>query len=229
MEKLAYLLKQRSPRAFRAIEATARAAVELRYGRRLNSVEQKATITGTVDGHDSVIRPLGCQDAHQLNEFLDSLPPAYLRYFQPHSFDLSGLQSVLRSRAFLTYGLFVRNSLVCYALLKIAPTGSAYIGRLVHPDFGGMGLGKFLSGYLRWQASLAGLRARSTISRQNVASLRSHQAVSEFKIVAELPDDYLMIEFPAVPREKPELNLPKQGERRNKNGLTGERRKAKGC
>ena len=58
------------------------------------------------------------------------------------------------------------------------------------------------------QASLAGLRARSTSSRHNPASLKSHRAVAAYRVVAELPNDYLMIEFPPVWREKPELMLP---------------------
>ena len=61
------------------------------------------------------------------------------------------------------------------------------------------------------QASLAGLRARSTISRQNPASLRSHEAVAKFEIVAELPNDYLLIEFPPGSAKPPELNAGSPG------------------
>jgi len=71
---------------------------------------------------------------------------------------------------------------------------------LVHPDYGKLGLGKFLVEYLYWQASEAGLRARSTISRDNPASLRSQQAVGDFEVVVELRNDYLMIEFPVAER-----------------------------
>ncbi len=108
----------------------------------------------------------------------------------------------------MNYGIFVDDELVGYALLKVAPTGSAFIGLLVHPQSGGVGLGKFIASFLYWQASLAGLRARSTISRHNPASLKSHRAVAAYRVVAELPNDYLMIEFPPVWREKPELMLP---------------------
>lgn len=31
---------------------------------------------------------------------------------------------------------------------------------------------------------------------------RSHQAVADFTVVAELPNDYVMIEFPRVSRER---------------------------
>ncbi len=57
------------------------------------------------------------------------------------------------------------------------------------------------------QASKAGLRARSTISRDNPASLRSHEAVAKFEIVADLPNDYLLIEFPPGRPETPVLEV----------------------
>jgi GNAT superfamily N-acetyltransferase len=213
MEKLAYLLKRQMPGVFQVVEAAARRAVALRFGPRLTRAEREATIVGAVGGRVGQIRPLRPADGGALSQFLDDLPSDYLRYFRPHPFDGPGLERVLRSRAFLNYGIFVEGSLAAYALLKIAPTGSAFIGLLVHPDYGRLGLGKFIVAYLYWQASLAGLRTRSTISRHNPASLRSHEAVSEFEIVAELPNDYIMIEFPRVEREKPELNLPGRGER----------------
>lgn len=107
----------------------------------------------------------------------------------------------------MTYGLFVKDVLAAYALLKLAPTGSAFIGLLAGPAHTGKGLGSFIVAYLYWQASLAGMRTRSTISRHNAASLRFHQAVADFTVIAELPNDYLMIEFPRFTRDKPVLGL----------------------
>lgn len=54
---------------------------------------------------------------------------------------------------------------------------------------------------------LAGLGTRSAISRHNPASFRSHQAVADFAVIDELPNDYLMIEFPRVRRERPVLGV----------------------
>lgn len=208
MEKLAYLLKRRFPALFSLLESAARVVVVLRFGRRLSKAEQVATLDGTVDGRPATIRILGSEDVEVLHAFLAAQPPAHVQYFQPHRFDRQGLSKVLGSRAFLNYGLFVERQIVGYALLKISPTGSAFVGLLVHPDFAGLGLGKFIVAYLYWQASLANLRTRSTISRANPASLRSHQAAADFKVIAELPNDYIMIEFPSVLKQPPELTLP---------------------
>ena len=205
MEQLAYRLKQRFPGPFRWVEAISRAVTVLRYGRRIRDARAEALVRGTVLGEGAVMRALGGEDLDAIHGFLAKEPEKRLQYFRPHGFDRAALRRVLRSGAFLTYGLFVGDRLAAYALLKVAPTGSAFIGLLVGQTYTGLGLGRFIVGYLYWQATKAGLRARSTISRHNPASLRSHEAVAEFEVVAELPNDYLLIEFPAGQPERPQL------------------------
>ncbi|WP_018866764.1 MULTISPECIES: GNAT family N-acetyltransferase [unclassified Thioalkalivibrio] len=205
MEQLAYQLKHRLPWLFRGVEAVARGVTVLRFGGRIRRARRQGTLQGRVAGEPAVMRPLGVEDLDALSGFLSGQPEERLQYFRPHGFDHRSLRRVLASGAFLNYGLFAGDRLVGYALLKVAPTGSAFIGLLVHPDFAGMGLGRFIVQFLYWQASRAGLRARSTISRHNPASLRSHEAVAKFEIVAELPNDYLLIEFPPGRPETPVL------------------------
>lgn len=205
VEQWAYRIKQRFPGMFRWIEVVARGVTVLRYGRRIRRARAEAVVQGTVRGEVAVMRPLGLDDLDVLHGFLAEQPEERLRYFRPHGFDRTALRAVLGSGAFLNYGLFVGERLVAYALLKVAPTGSAFIGLLVGPSHTGLGLGRFIVGYLYWQASKAGLRARSTISRDNTASLRSHEAVAKFEIVAELPNDYLLIEFPRGRPDTPVL------------------------
>ena len=207
LERIAYLLKHRLPGLFRIVEWAARQLTVLRFGKAISTALGKAQLSGTVTGLPAEMRVLNTQDIRPLHAFLSNLPPDWLEHFRPHPFDRNGLKAVLNSKAFMNYGLVIDGKLAGYALLKVAPTGSAFIGLLVHPDYGRLGLGKFLVEFLYWQASEAGLRARSTISRDNPASLRSHQAVGDFEVVAELPNDYLMIEFPVAEREKPVLWL----------------------
>ena len=51
------------------------------------------------------------------------------------------------------------------------------------------------------------MRTRSTNSRHNAASLSAHQVVADFAVIAELPNDYLLIEFPRVGRERQEVGV----------------------
>lgn len=182
LERLAYLIKQRFPGLFALVEAVARGVSTLRFGRRIGRALARAEVRGSVRGQAALMRPLGLADLELLHRFLAAQTAEHLRYFRPHDFDPAGLKRVLASTAFLNYGLFVGERLVAYALLKVAPTGSAFIGLLVDSSCTGLGLGRFIARYLYWQASLAGLRARS-ISRHNPASLRSHQAVADFRAV----------------------------------------------
>lgn len=205
MEKLAYLIKHLFPGLFRGIDALARTVTGLRFGRRRERTLAEAAIAGTVDGSPAEIRPLHVADAGALTEFLAEMPEKHLEFFRPHGFDPASVARVVGSRAFMTYGIFVDESLSAYGLLKLAPTGSAFIGLLVGPNLQGRGLGRFLVHYLYWQASLAGFRARSTVSEHNAASVRAHKAVAEYRVVAALPNDYSMIEFPPGPVERPEL------------------------
>lgn len=207
MDQLAYRIKQRLPRVFQRIETAARGVTVLRYGSSIRRTLDEALVKGTVRGEAAVVRPLGNGDLETLRAFLAQQPEEHLRYFRPHGFDSAALRRVLASRAFLNYGLFVGDRLAAYALLKVSPTGSAFIGFLVGPDYTGLGLGHFLVGYLYWQASKAGLRTRSTISRHNPASLRSHESVATFEVVADLPNDYLLIEFPPGRPEIPFLKI----------------------
>ena len=205
MEYFAYLLKQRVPVLFAVIEKVSCYIVNVRFGRRIIAAERYSLVEGIINDKPAQMRALSLSDVADIKFFLDDLPSEWLKYFNPHSFEVDGLRVVFKKRAFLKYGLFIDGCIQGYALLKVAPTGSAFVGLLVHPELSGLGLGRFIVEYLYWQASLAGFRTRSTISKSNTASLCSHRAVSEYTVVADLPNDYVMIEFPFEARSKPEL------------------------
>lgn len=207
MDALAYRLKVRLPAVFVLAERAARGLVRLRYGKGLAAAREVARLTGTVTGAPAEIRPMTEDDLAAIGTFLNGVPEEYLRFFRPHGFDEPTLLRVLRSPAVQTYGLFTRGDLIAYGTLKASPSGAAYMGQLVAPDWGGNGLGRFLVAYLWWQASVAGLRARATISRANPASMKAHEAVGEFDICTELPNDYLMIEFRDAADTPPTLEI----------------------
>lgn len=206
MEHLAYFVKQIVPSLFCMIEAVARGVFVARFGRRIIAAERDSSVEGVINNRTAQMRQLCLGGVTDLKQRLDNLPSAWLKYFKPHSFEKYGLISVVKSLAFFYFGgLFVDGRPQGYALLKIRPTGSAFIGLLVHPDLSGLGVERFIVGHLYWQASLAGLRTRSTISKSNTASVRSHRAVFNYTVVAALPNDYIMIEFPFEARSRPEL------------------------
>jgi hypothetical protein len=205
LERLAYHLKLRLPWLFVPVRRASELFTGWRFASRRRTALDQAAIDGRLDGKPAVIRPLGAADVESLHRFLSAQPAGHLQYFHPHGFSREELQQILSSNAFMTYGLYADGTLVAYALLKLAPTGSAFIGRLVGAAHGGKGLGAFLASYLYWQAAIAGLRPQSTISKQNMASLQSHSRNGPYKVTGELPNDYLLIEFDTSNAQKPEL------------------------
>lgn len=206
MDTVAYAIKHRWPTLFQWLAAVAERFTSIRFKRRIAQTLEGSVITGSVTGRKAVLRPLELTDTPELEHFINNLPKKHLSHFHPHRFDRKGLESVLTSNAYMNYGLYIESELAGYALLKLSPSGAAYIGLLLHPNQSGLKLGTFLVGYLYWQASSAGLKVRSTISRDNPASLRSHETVAELTVIAELPNDYMLVELPQKNPPKPLLN-----------------------
>lgn len=168
----------------------------------------QSTISGTVDGKEARIRSLNLSDLNELERFFASLPNHYLKFFRPHGFDRVSLTAALKKQHYLLYGLFVENEMVGYGILKLFLGRKTFRGRLVSHAWSGRGLGHFLSRYMNWQVGLLHFRARSTISRKNLASLKSHEIEGHFTVINELPNDYMLIEFKSLEySEPPELSI----------------------
>lgn len=206
MDRLAYILQKRFPEVFSFASVGARWLVKHRFGAKITLAQNISRVEGC-GAEVAMARALNVDDFRLLQAFISRQATDRLRFFNPHPFDDQGLLRVLTLKAYMPYGVFIREQLAGYGLLKVSPAGSAFIGLLVDVEFGGAGIGKFIIGYLYWQASVAGLRTRATISKQNIASIRAHQAVSDYEVIAELTDDYIMIEFPNVVRHPPELSV----------------------
>jgi len=175
-DRLAYSIKMRFPRLFRWLASSAEVVAGLRLGRRMASARACAEVVGRIDGQPARIRPLGIDDADRLRDYFARVPDNRLEFFRPHEFDAASLRRVLGSGAYSCYGIFQADAMVAYCLLKLSPSGAGYIGLYVDDCLAGRGLGRFIVHFLYWQASIAGLRTRSTISRD--ATRRSRRSKS---------------------------------------------------
>lgn len=172
-----------------------------RFAKRISNTQAVSRVEGFVNGKPAVIESIGTHHLGILQNMLWSMEQSHLAFFQPHGFDPRSLGTVLGSRAYMTYGLFTDSQLVAYALLKISPTGAAFAGSLVRLEYTGKGIGKFLSRYLYWQAASAGFSVRATISKKNIASLRAYRAGRNSRIMTELANGWLLIQFPVMPED----------------------------
>jgi len=207
LEYVAYLLKFHFPVLFKFLNKLTLKFTELKYKARVRELYTKATLTGSIQTKAAMIRPLQTSDIDSFEDFVNGMPEAHLQFFRPHGFDRISLYSVLASPAYLTYGLFIEQKLCAYAMLKLTPTKSAFIGRLVTQELSSLGIGKYLARYLYWQAGVLGVIPHSTISKENVPSMRSHKSIADFEILKELPNNYLLIRFVVKEAKAPILAL----------------------
>ncbi len=207
LDKLVYTVKKRVPFVFLILEKLSAFIAAVVYKNAIQTARQHSTVTGYVQGEEAVIRYITVDDANALIDMLDGVDEDHLKYFHPHGLDAKSIPAILRRQDIMTYGLFIDDKMYAYAILKLFPTGKAYLGRLVAPEMAGKGIGKFLAKYLYYQASLLEFQVCSTISQKNLASLKSHQAVRPYQVVSKLPDDYLLIKYELDESDKspPEL------------------------
>lgn len=215
LDRITYRVKLLLPGAYRVLAWGNALGTRLLYGRRIRLALLEARVEGFVGGDPAVVRPLGPVDLDALYNMIAAIPDAHLRFFQPHGLDRDALCRVLQSHTILAFGVFVRQRLVGYALLKLFANRTAYAGRLVHPEFAGAGLGRYLIHYLYHIGFRLGFRIRATISRENVACLRSHAAVRPLRILAELPNNFHLVEYHQLPSDAdlPALAIASVGDR----------------
>lgn len=92
------------------------------------------------------------------------------------------------------------NQIVGYVFLRCFFNGKCFRGKMVDYRWRGKGIAVLLGEVSTEIASVLRLRMFGTISKKNAASLYSSQASNDIKIVEELPDDYLYIEY--LPKQK---------------------------
>jgi L-amino acid N-acyltransferase YncA len=209
LDKLAYLVKDRCAGIFRLLQVPVGRLVYLRHQKCVKRALATASIPGSIRGEQAEIRPLQHADAAELSLFLNSFGEEDLKFFRPHGFEPEEIQSVLKMGFFMLYGLFVDGEIKGYCLLKLYPGRKAYLGTILSDSLRGCGLGKYMSSYLRWQASLIDFRLRATISKDNVSSFRSHESLGAISVVCELPNNYQLFEISldGVDVARPELKI----------------------
>jgi len=207
LDSFMYKLKHRFPLLYRFLEMLGAGFTVWKYRKKIIQVTRENRVVGKIQGLRAEIRMIGVNDSFQFLQMIAGIPKEHLKFFSPHGMDEHSIRRVLSRMDILTYGLFVEDQMKAYALLKLFPTGKAYIGRLVLPELTGLGIGKFLSRYLYWQAYLLKIQPCSTIHDDNIASLHSHQSVRPFCVVGRLPGNFNLIEFKISEEDKssPEL------------------------
>lgn len=144
--------------------------------------------------NDSV-RILQAEDMVALSEFFNKQPADSFEYFKPHKFDYKSLVKKNKDKSFIMIGVFYNTEIVGYGFLRCFFNGKAFRGKIVDISHQGHGIAKQIGSVLTDMATLMHLRLFATISKDNVKSISSSQAVNKVRILKELPDNYIYVEY----------------------------------
>lgn len=144
---------------------------------------------------DFETRQLNHQDLTLLSLLHDSQEASRVTYFNPHGFDQKSLLSVSRNPAFLMMGVFQGHRMVGYFFLRFFWNKKCFVGRLIDQPFEGKGIGRMMNSIMYNIGWRMGFKVLSTISRKNSLVMKSHANNSFMKVLRELDDDYLFVQF----------------------------------
>ena len=140
-------------------------------------------------------RTLNVEDTTCIMELIERQPEGFDRFFKPHAFDLKTFRKVLKNHTYSLIGCFDEKKLIGYCFIRFVANKSAYRGKIVDSAYQGRGIAKQMGIIMTKIALDAGFRLFATISKNNVASMKSSNAVNDIRIIKELPDDYVYIEY----------------------------------
>ena len=186
--ELTHFLQKNLPPIWELIEWGNSVFFRLRYGRKASGID---SVLVQYPGFSEVEG----KDIPELVSFFEAQPEDAFRFFRPHKFDEKTLRKLQKRKSFLMY--CVRdgaNKIVGYFFLRCFFIGKAFLGKMVDTNTQGKGIGTQMCLCAMDIAQALGIRMFETISKKNIASLRSTEKVLDVRIVEEMENNYLYIE-----------------------------------
>lgn len=193
MTAILIFIKHHIPFIWHIVEYTNSLLFSIIYSKRLELIDSKYSQFKNHGGYP--IRTLQMEDMIALSEFFIRQPADSFEYFQPHAFDYKSLVKKNKDKSFIMIGVFSNNEIVGYGFLRCFFNGKAFRGKIVDISHQGHGIAKQIGSILTDMAILMHLRLFATISKDNVKSISSSHAVNKIKILKELPDNYIYVEY----------------------------------
>ena len=185
-------IKKHTPWVWYMIECLNGRCVRLFHGRKIDRA-----IDAALSHVDSVYAYKRLLKSHveQLVQFIFRQPSGFDTFFKPHGFTEKDFKRVLTNGTFILIGVFDSDKLIGYCFIRFFINKTAFRGKIVDKEYQGRGVAKQMGLIMSKIASNAGFRVYATISKDNVASLKSAKYGSSIEIIKELPDNYLYVEI----------------------------------
>ena len=143
-------------------------------------------------------RELLKSDLQGLTDLLSKQPDGFDQYFKPHKFDIDSLRLMFENKSFKMLGVFDDSEIVGYFFIRFFANKKAFRGKMVDSNHQRQGIAKNIGRITTNIALDAGFRLFATISKNNFSSWYSSSAVNEIRIIKELPNNYLYIEYTKI-------------------------------
>lgn len=193
MTGLLLFIKHRLPFLWRGIDWLNLVLFRLLHGDRLQKEAEHCFREFTLAGYQ--FRALTVRDLDGLVNLLARQRAGRLDYFKPHGFDHESLERVTRNPSFLMFGVFSDERLVGYFFLRCFWNRKCFVGRLIDEPHERKGIGRVMNQILYNTPWRSGFRCMTTISKNNALVMRSHANNPTVRVLEELPNDYLFVEF----------------------------------
>lgn len=188
---LSHKIKDKLPFVWNLIESANESFFLLRYGRRLQDIP---CCLEKYQGEYQIIEA-SLDEILPMVTFFKEQPQDSFKYFQPHGFDEKSLKKLINRKSHIMILAKKENQIVGYMFLRCFFNGKCFRGKVVDYRWRGKGIAVLMGELSTDIASALKLRMFGTISKNNASSLHSSQASNKIRILEELPDDYLYIEY----------------------------------
>ncbi len=193
MIKILIYIKHKLPFIWRMIDCLNAFLFRLLFSRRFNQSIIWAFNEFKLPGFE--FRLIESDDLREIKKLIDKQAIGRLEYFKPHKFHLKALKRVQSNPAFVMIGAFEHEEIVGYFFLRCFWNRKCFVGRIIDEPYEGKGIGRVMNNIMYNIAWRSNFRCLSTISKNNQAVMRSHASNKAMKILQELKDDYLLVEF----------------------------------
>ena len=189
--RLSHRLQSGMPWLWNVVEWGNSVLFSWRYGRKLKEIP---AIEENYNDH-YLIKEVEIVDVERLAYFFSEQPKEAFAFFNPHGFDFQSLSRLVRRKSFLMFLVIEGDDIVGYFFLRCFVFGKCFRGKMVDYRWRNRGIAKLMGLASTDIAQKLGLRIFGTISKENVTSMASSAAVNEIRIIKELPNDYVYIEY----------------------------------
>lgn len=193
MERFFLFIKHNLLPVWKIIEWGNGAFFSFIYGRKLE-ITIKKVLSDSLS-YNLSYRKLELSDAESLFNLIEGQNEKDLVFFHPHEFDLISIRKQFQNKAFLMMGVFDGGEMVGYFFLRFFANKKCFVGRLIDRSHRGEGIGVIMNDIMYKIGWRMNFRCLSTISRNNTAVIRAHAKNPTIKILKELSNNYLLVEF----------------------------------